>query len=98
MDDFTLIRAIVIVIAYREKLMHRHKMLQRPSNKYLLKEVFKAANACNLSKPTINYLPELEKYFKYKLVMLDEDYVESEIVLYNNKDANYEKNIYLQLR
>ena len=96
MDDFTLIRAIVIIIAYREKLMQRHKMFNRTSNKYL--KVFKATNACNLIKPTITDLPELEKYNKYKLILLDEDYVQSEKALYNNKDANYEKNIFLQRR
>ena len=39
-----------------------------------------------------------KKNFKYKQILLDEDYIESEIVLYNNKDANYENNIYLQRR
>ena len=98
MDDYTLIRAIVIGIAYREKIKSRHDMLQRPTNKQLCQAVNKAVNACNLTKPAINDLPKLEKYFKYKLILLDEDYVESEIVLYNNKDANYKKNIYLQRR
>ena len=72
--------------------------MKRPTNKQLCKAVNKAVNACNLSKSTINDLHELEKYLKYKLIMLDEDYVESEIELYNNKDANYERNIYLQRR
>ena len=66
-------------------------MLQRASNKYLLEEVFKAANICYLKNSTVNDLPELEKYFKYKIILLDEYYVESEIVLYKNKDASYVK-------
>ena len=48
MNDFTLIRAIVIGIADREKLIQHHEMLHRASNKYLLEEVFKAAHTCNL--------------------------------------------------
>ena len=31
-DNYTLIRAIVIGIVYREKIKERHNMLQRPSN------------------------------------------------------------------
>ena len=71
MDDLTLIRAIVIGIAYREKIKSRHDMLQRPTNKQLCQAVNKAANTCNLSKPSINDLPEFEKYFKYKLITLN---------------------------
>ena len=73
MDDFTLIRAIVIGIAYREKIKSRHDMLQRPTNKQLCHEVNKAAKACNLTTPSINDLSKLEKNFKYKLILLDED-------------------------
>ena len=57
MDDFTLIRAIVIGIAYREKIKSRCEMLQqmrRPTNNQLCHAVNKAAKACYLSKPTIN--------------------------------------------
>ena len=32
-DNYCLIRAIVIAIAYKEKINERHKMLQRPTNK-----------------------------------------------------------------
>ena len=75
-DDFTLIRAIVIGIDYREK-MSRHDMLQRPTNKQLCHEVNKAANACNLIKPSINDFnlqivnqSKLEKYFNANLFCL----------------------------
>ena len=71
-------------------------MLRRPTNKQVCHAVNKAVNVCKIITPKNNDLPELEKYFKFKLILLDEDYIESEIVLYNNKDANYEKNINLQ--
>ena len=61
LDDFSLIRAIVIGIAYREKIKSWREMLKRLTNKQLCQAVNKVANACNLSKPTINDLPELEK-------------------------------------
>ena len=63
-DDYSLIRAIVIDIAYHEKIKWRYDMLRRPSNKQLCHKVNKATNACNLIIPTINDLPELEKNFK----------------------------------
>ena len=44
-DKFTLIRAIVIGIAYREKIERRHDMLQRPSNKQLQAEKYRAVVA-----------------------------------------------------
>ena len=72
-NNYTLIRAIGV--AYREKIKSRHDLLRRPTNKQLCHNVNKAANAYHLIKPTINGLPELEKYFKYKLILLDEDYV-----------------------
>ena len=64
MDDFTLIRAIVIGIVHREKIKSRCELLRRPTNKQLCQAVNEAAKACNLSKPTINDLPELEKKFQ----------------------------------
>ena len=35
-DNYTLIRAIVIGIAYHEKIKERHKMLRRPTDKILI--------------------------------------------------------------
>ena len=98
MDDYTLVRAIVIGIAYREKIKSRHDMLKRPTNKQLCQAVNKAVNTCNLTKPSINDLPELEKYFKYRLILLNEDYLKSENIIYINKNTNYKKTIYLQCR
>ena len=57
-------------------------------------EVKKAINACYLINPTINDLLELETYFKFKLIVLDENYVEFEKVLNVNIESNYEKYIY----
>ena len=62
----------------------------------MCQQVHKAVTTLNLKNPTINDLPNLEKYFKYKIIVLDENYLDSEKVVYVNKDANYEKNIYLQ--
>ena len=98
-DNFYLIRAIVIAIAYKEKIKERHHMLQRPTNKKLVAEVHKAAAACNIVNRycTINDLIELEKYFvKYRIILLGENYVDSEKVLYaNTDDGNTKNNIYL---
>ena len=73
-------------------------MLCRTTNKQLCHEVNKATDTCYLKNPTFNDLPELKKYFKYKLILLDENYVDSEKVLCINKDANYQKYIYLQCK
>ena len=92
-DNYTLIRAIVIGIAYREKIKSRHDMLQRPSNKHLQAEVYRAVVACNMSnrKCEISDIVELEKYFKkYKLVLLDENYIDSEKVIYVNNKQKFD--------
>ena len=98
-DNFYLIRSIVIAIAYKEKIKERFKMLERPTNKKLVAEVHKAAEACNIIKrhATINDIVELEKYFgKYRIIILGENYVDSEKVLYANPDyAKFESSIYL---
>ena len=47
--NYTLIRAIVIGIAYREKIKERHNMLQRPTNKQLQAEVYRTEVACNMT-------------------------------------------------
>ena len=98
-DNYTLIRAIVIGIAYREKIKERHKMLIRPTNKQLQAEVYRAVVACNIinRKCEISDMAELEKYFKkYKLVLLDENYIDSEKVIYVNNKQKFEKIIYIQ--
>ena len=98
-DKYCLIRAIVIAIAYKEKIKERHVMLKRPTNKKLVAEVNKAAAACNIVKRycTINDLIELEKYFvKYRIILLGENYVDSEKVLYANPDyGKFKSNIYI---
>ena len=98
-DKYCLIRAIVIAIAYKEKIKERHHMLQRPTNKKLVAEVHKAAAACNIVNRycTINDLIELEKYFvKYRIILLGENYVDSEKVLYANPNyAKFKSNIYI---
>ena len=79
-DNYTLIRAIVIGIAYREKMKNRKNFLQRASNQQVQAPVYKAACSCKLfnRKADIHDLPDLEKYFKYRLILLDEYYLNSE--------------------
>ena len=57
---YYLIRAIVIAIAYKDKLKEHHNMLQRPTNKKLVAEVYKDAAACNIINrfATINDIAE----------------------------------------
>ena len=88
-DNFCLIRAIVIANAHKKKIKERFKMLARPTNKKLVAVVHKAAEACNILNrcATINDITELEKYFgKYRIIILDENYIDSEKVLYANLD------------
>ena len=64
-------------------------MLQRPSNKQIQAEVYRVVVACNMTnrKCEISDMAELEKYFKkYKLVLLDENYIGIEkVICVNNK-------------
>ena len=95
-DNYTLIRAIVIGIAYREKMKNRKNFLQRASNQQVQAAVYKAVCSCKLfnRKADIHDLPDLEKYFKYRLILLNEDYLNSKNIIYINKNANYKKTIY----
>ena len=74
-------------------------MLARSTNKKLAAEVHKAAEACNILNrcASINDILKLEKYFgKYRIIILGENYIDSEKVLYANPDyAKFEKKIYL---
>ena len=88
-----MIRAIVIGIAYSEKIKERHKMFIRSTNKQLHLEVYKAVIACNLinCQCEIRDMSEMQNYFKkYKLVLLDENYIDSEkvICVKNNKKCD----------
>ena len=59
-------------------------MLKRPTNKRLLAEVYKAAKACYIINRHTNHddIAELEKYFaKYRIILLDENYIDSEKVI-----------------
>ena len=60
--NYCLIRAIVISIAYKEKIKERKQMLQRPTNIKLVAEVHKAAAEWNIINrcATINEIAELE--------------------------------------
>ena len=98
-DDYTLIRALAIGIAYREKINECHNMLQRPTNKQLQAEMYRTVVACNMinRKCDISDMAELEKYFnKYKLVLLNENYIDSEKAIYVNNKQKYDKIIYIQ--
>ena len=96
-DNYTLIRDIVIGIAYREKMKNRKTFLQRASNQQVRDAVYKAY--CNTKlfnrKADIHDLAILERYFKYRPIFLNEDYQNSEKIIYINQNANYEKTIYL---
>ena len=96
-DNFCLIKALVIAIAYKERIKERHNILQRPTK--LVAEVNKAAVACNIVNRcvAINDLINLENYFvKYRIILLGENYIDIEKVLYANPDyAKFEKNIYI---
>ena len=88
-DKYCLIRALVIAIAYKEKIKERHDMLKRQTDKKLVAEVNKAAAACYIVNRcvTINDLIELEKYFsKYRIILLGEYYIDSMKVLYANRE------------
>jgi hypothetical protein len=98
-DNYTLIRGIIIGIAYREKVKNRKNFLQRPFNRQVRAACYKAAMTCKiiLRKADIGDLPNLEKYFKYNIILLDEDYLDSQKVLYSSNSI-FQKNIYLQWR
>ena len=67
-------------------------MIQRPTNKH--SEAYRAENVCNMinRKCEISDMAELEKYFKkYKLVLLDENYIDSEKVIYVNNKQNLKR-------
>ena len=57
-DNYCLIRAIVIAIAFIENDSSKHDMVKRPTNKKLMAEVHKAAEFCKIEKRawTINDL------------------------------------------
>ena len=76
-DNCTLIR--VIGIAYREKMKNRKNFLQRAYNQQVRASVYKAVCSCNKfnRKADIHDLTALERYFKYRLILLDEDYQNS---------------------
>ena len=62
--------------------------------------VYYAVCCCKLfnRKADIHDLADLERYSRYRLILLDEDYKNSEKILYVNKNAHFEKTIYLQCR
>ena len=98
-DNYTLIRGIVLAIAYREKVKNRNIFIQQPANKLIRAAIYRAALTCNIifRKADIGDLPNLEKYFKYNIILLDEDYLDSQKVLYSSNSI-FQKNIYLQWR
>ena len=78
---------------------NRKNSLQRASNQQVRAAVFKAVWSCKLfnRKADIHDLAGLARYFKYRLILLDEDFQNSKKILVN-KNAHYEKTIYLQCR
>ena len=64
-DNYTIVRAIVIGIAYCQKLKIRSDMIRNYNNKKLQSEVLKALTECKLLNTIveINSVPILERYF-----------------------------------
>ena len=63
--------------------------------------MYQAVVACNMinRKCEISDMVELEKYLKkYKLVLLDKNYIDSEKVIYVNNKQKFDKIIYIQCR
>jgi len=97
-DNFCLIRAIVIAIAYYENNPDKCNMLQRPTNKKLMAKVLQAAKACNIdNRPcTINDIKNLEIYFKeYQIMVIDNTYKITNNPVYLNKIDEFNKHLYI---
>ena len=89
-DNYTIVRAIVIGIAYWQKLKIRSDLIRNYNNKKLQTEVLKALTNCKLlnTKEEINNVPILELYYKkYKIIIIDKNFISNNHIIYiNNKD------------
>lgn len=97
-DNFCLIRAIIIAIAYIEKDKNYKNMVQRPNNKTLRSKIIKVANDCNISSNGcgIKDIERLEQYFEnYQIMVIDKQYTITEEPIYLNKNKKFSKFIYL---
>ena len=97
-DNFCLIRAIVIAIAYCEKHPDRHNMLSRPNNKRMLNKLNCIRNVKNIQDEPcgINELIKIEKCYKYYQIMLiDSTYKITNKPLYLNTTDKFSRYIYL---
>ena len=74
--DDCLIRAIVIGIAYFEKYKKRSNWLQRPFDNGLKNLMHWTSIQCGMYRRQcqINELEKLENYFKYRIIIIDNDY------------------------
>ena len=55
-DNYCLIRAIIVAIAYNENDSDKSNMLQRPNNKKLMTQVLDAVKACKIQGASGIYL------------------------------------------
>ena len=96
--DDCLIRAIVIGIAYFEKYKKRSNWLQRPFANGLRNLMLWTSIQCGMYRRQcqINELEKLENYFKYRIIIIDNDYKINKKIIYINNNNTNEKTIYLQ--
>ena len=96
-DNYCLIRAIIIAIAYYENDPSKIKMLDRPTNRKLMTKVLDAVKACKIEGASgINDLINLEAYFKdYQIMLIDASYKITNKPLYLNQTTKFNKYLYL---
>ena len=78
-------------------MKNRKYFLQRASDQQVRAAVFKALYSCKLfnRKADIHDMADLKRCFKHRLILIDEDYVESEKILFVNKNAHYHKKLFI---
>ena len=96
-DNYCLIRAIFIAIAFIENDSSKYDIVKRPTNKKLMDEVHKAVAFCKIGNRacTINDLIKLEAYYKhYQIMLIDETYNLTNKILYLKHQDKFNKYIY----
>ena len=97
-DNYTIVRAIVIGIAYCQRLKIRSDMLRNYKNKKLQTKFLKAVKECKLlnTKVEINKVPILEHFLKkYKIIKIDKNFINNNHLIYINNKDKFEQEIYL---
>ena len=98
-DNYCLIRAIVIGIAYFEKYTDKSEMLKRPTNRKLWSKVLAAVKSCRIKDDRacgLQDLIALEGYFKeYQIMLIDKTYRLTNNPIYLNQSEKFNKYLYL---